>query len=422
LSLSFQPPPELLRCLLASCLRDASFGVKTAAIEGFASMSNLDYSPAQTDSRTVRLTLSRRQLLRASGAMLLLAGCDRPPDVIGIDNPEEPVLQSNLGWEHRVFIGTTRQATEAVGVFYGDKRSPELGLASVDVHVPPNHVKGELERPRHLPPNPETEFAIVAPTVYGTEHAFVAQINRELAKLPPNKRDILVFIHGYNTTASEALLRLGQFVQDTGYHGVPVLFTWASAGQLTKYVYDLNSALTARPQFGQMAALLAQTNARGFDVFAHSMGAFLTMEGVLNLDLQDKFNKRGRMKTLVLASPDIDIDLFESQLRQIKSDRSKIYVLVSADDSALRVSRILSGGVDRLGAAEAERVAALGVNVVDLSKIDDSSSGSHNKFAGSPEVVQLIGRGLNANPNALASSAQPLGALLEGIPIRILNN
>ena len=366
------------------------------------------------------LALSRRRMLASGAAALLLAGCDRAPDLIGIDNPEEPVLTAKTGWEHKVFIGTTRQASEVVGALYGSARAPALGLASVDVHVPPNHVQGDLERPMRLPPDPDTEFAIVAPTIYETEDAFLREINRELAKRPPGKRDILVFIHGYNNTTSDALLRLGQFVQDTNYEGVPVLFTWASAAQLTKYVYDLNSALTARPQFGELAALLARANVSGFDVFAHSMGAFLTMEGVLNLELQGKFNRRGRLKTLVLASPDIDIDLFESQLAQMNTARDKIFVLISADDGALRVSRILSGGVDRLGAANAERVASLGVNVIDLTEIDDSSSGSHTKFAGSPEVVQLIGRGLNANPGAMRGSASVLGDLIDGLPIRII--
>jgi len=190
---------------------------------------------------------------------------------------------------------------------------------------------------------------------------------------------------------------MGQFVEDSNYKGVPVLFTWASAAQATKYVYDLNSALVARPLFGQFAALLSQTNAIGYDIFAHSMGCFLAMEGALTLALQVNFNPRGRLKTLVLASPDIDIDidLFKSQLAQLNIDKSKIFVLVSSDDGALRLSRFLSGGVDRLGAADAEQVAALGVNVVDLSKIDDETSGSHSKFASSPEVVQLIGAGLN---------------------------
>ena len=96
-------------------------------------------------------------------------------------------------------------------------------------------------------------------------------------------------------------------------------------------------------------------------------------------------------------------------------------MLVSSDDGALRLSRFLSGGVERLGAADAERVAALGVSVVDLSKIEDETSGAHSKFASSPEVVQLIGAGLNANPAALYGGS-PLGAVLSGAPITVIRS
>ena len=48
----------------------------------------------------------------------------------------------------------------------------------------------------------------------------------------------------------------------------------------------------------------------------------------------------------------------------------------------------------RVGAADAQTLDSLGVSVIDLSEIEDSASGSHSKFAGSPEIVQLIGNGL----------------------------
>ena len=35
------------------------------------------------------------------------------------------------------------------------------------------------------------------------------------------------------------------------------------------------------------------------------------------------------------------------------------------------------------------------MTVIDLSEIDDTSSGSHFKYAGSPDVVRLIGRNLD---------------------------
>jgi esterase/lipase superfamily enzyme len=355
-------------------------------------------------------------------SLVILTGCGRPPELVGIDNPETPVLQSNVGTNHKIFIATTRQASEVVGALYSDERTPELGLASVEVHVPPNHVKGELERPKQLPPDPETEFAVVQPTIYANDSSFIAALNQELATRPPGKRDILVFIHGYNTTTSDAILRLGQFVEDTNYQGVPVLFAWASAGKLSKYVYDMNSALTARPKIGELAQILSRTNANGYDLFAHSMGSLLTMEGIVNADLQGRFNTAGRLKTIMLASPDIDIDLFQSQLSQIDTRLDMMYVLVSKDDSALRVSRAVSGGIDRVGAADADKVASFGVKVIDLSEIDDSASGSHSKFAGSPEVVQLIGEGLNSNSEVGVGYTPTLGGLISGIPIRIIGN
>lgn len=55
-----------------------------------------------------------------------------------------------------------------------------------------------------------------------------------------------MFIHGYNTQFDDAVYRITQIVQDSGYKGAPVLFTWASAGRALDYVYDTNSATVAR--------------------------------------------------------------------------------------------------------------------------------------------------------------------------------
>jgi esterase/lipase superfamily enzyme len=62
----------------------------------------------------------------------------------------------------------------------------------------------------------------------------------------------------------------------------------------------------------------------------------------------------------------------------------------------LAVSRKIAGGIDRVGDAQAARLASMGVTVIDLSQVNDRSSLNHTKFADSPEMVQLIGRRLNA--------------------------
>ena len=353
---------------------------------------------------------------------LVLAGCSRPPELIGIDNPVIPAASVPDLNRHRIFITTTREASEVVGAFYSAGRAPDLGLASVAVTVPPNHVLGHLERPQRLPPDPRTEFAVVDPVVYRTDASFISEINRELATRPAGQRKLLLFVHGYNNTTSDALLRLAQFVEDTGYQGVPVLFTWASAASARRYVYDLNSALVARVKLKDMTDILVRTEAESVDVFAHSMGAFLTMEGLVEAQQAGRLGRR-TINHIILASPDIDIDLFRAQIELLpQAVRDKMYLLVSRDDSALRVSRRIAGGVPRVGAADAEELEEIGLTVIDLSEIDDSSSGSHSKFAGSPQVVQLIGAGLNSAGNFGESTTPGLDQILTGVPVRNIGN
>ena len=355
---------------------------------------------------------------------LALAGCSEAPELVGIDNPVLPAVSIADVSRHRLFIATTREASEVVGAFYSGQRAPDLGFASVDVTVPPIHVLGNLERPRRLPPDPRIEFAVVDPIVYRTSPAFIAAIDRELAARPPGQRSLLVFIHGFNNTVSDAILRLGQFVEDTGFQGVPVLFTWASAASPTRYVYDLNSALIARAKMGEVANVLVQTNAESVDILAHSMGGFLTMEGLVEAQQRGTLGRRGNIDYIMLASPDIDIDLFRTQIAQLPpAIVDRIYVLVSDDDSALRVSRRLAGGIPRVGASDTAELERLGVTVIDVSEIWNSTSGSHSKFAGSPEVVRLIGLGLNREGgDALTGTSPGLARLLEDAPIRIIGN
>lgn len=364
--------------------------------------------------------MNRLKILALFALCTFLSACGRPPELIGIDNPEVPVASVQTATKHKIFLTSTRQATETVGAFFSAERAPELGLASVVVSVPPNHVVGELNRPKQLPPDPRTEFAIIEPTIYPTENSFVAAINKQLAMRPPGSRDILFFVHGYNNTTSDALLRLGQFVEDTNYQGVAVLFDWASAVKVSRYVYDLNSALIARPQINKISKMLSSTNAEGYSVFAHSMGGFLIMEAVKEQVAHGRFNSSNRLRNIILASPDIDIDLFRVQLDEIKVGKDFLFVLISEDDSALRTSRRIAGGVPRVGATDANQLAELGVIAIDLSKVDDSASGSHSKFAGSPDVVQLLGRGLNeAGTFKRHARANMLSEFFAGVPITV---
>ena len=156
------------------------------------------------------------------------------------------------------------------------------------------------------------------------------------------------------------------------------------------------------------------------DAFKEDSSGFLTMEAIVDVAQKGQFNRTGRLQNVVLASPDIDIDLFRSQMKEIDTDFDRFFVLLSKDDSALLASRRIAGGVPRVGAADAEELSKLGVTAIDLSKVDDSRTGSHSKFSGSPEVVQLIGQGLNNAPAYGSRRQTVLEQVIGDLPVRVV--
>jgi len=378
--------------------------------------------PCFHEAETMRAVLDQRLFLTLAAICLavLLSACGRPPELIGIDNPQIPTASVSDVTRHRIFITTTREPSERPGAFLSENRARELGLASVEVTIPPTHVLGDLERPRRLPPDPRTDFTAVDPVTYDDNRAFIAAIDRELLRRPASKRSVLLFVHGFNNTPTDALLRVAQFVEDSNFEGVPVLLTWASAARSLRYVYDLNSALIAREKIPEIADTLTRTKATSVDVFAHSMGTLLAMEGLVERQRTGRLGKAKRLNTIMLAAPDIDIDLFRTQLGQLSPEvRSAIFLLISERDPALRLSSRIAGGVPRVGAAPLQELEEFGVTVIDLSEISDSTSGDHSKFAGSPEVVQLIGAGLNSASRFGDDTSPTIDQILRKSPIRI---
>ena len=46
-----------------------------------------------------------------------------------------------------------------------------------------------------------------------------------LLQKTPEQRNVLLFIHGYNTTMTDAIYQDAQFVEATDYAGIPILYS-----------------------------------------------------------------------------------------------------------------------------------------------------------------------------------------------------
>ena len=68
-----------------------------------------------------------------------------------------------------------------------------------------------------------------------------------------------------------------------------------------------------------------------------------------SIRLAQRPDRGDRLKNAFLSAPDVDVDVFRTQIQRMGPDRPRIALLVSQDDSALALSKTIWGGVPRLG-------------------------------------------------------------------------
>jgi esterase/lipase superfamily enzyme len=123
------------------------------------------------------------------------------------------------------------------------------------------------------------------------------------------------------------------------------------------------------------------------------MGAWLVVEALRQLKLSDRDDVLHRIGQVVLASPDIEIDLFRRQVEAIGQLARPILVLTSTDDRALTVSRLIGGSRMRMGSVGEDSPAARrmiekkAIQIVDLTMLPASDSMKHNRFIRLAEIL-----------------------------------
>lgn len=343
-------------------------------------------------------------------AMIALAGCGTPQsrDLL----PDSPVAYqpSDISARHTLFVATTREKSEKPREIFDGDRSSELAFANVEITVPRDHKVGQIERPkRGAKPDPSRYFTAESVSVYSGESAFVDALRKDIAS---HEGRVLVFIHGYRTAFDGAVYRATQLVNDSGYSGTPVLFSWASGATTRDYVYDTNSATAARDRLEQTLRAVVKAGAKRVDIIAHSMGNWVTVEALRQLAMTGDRDLDGRLGDVILASPDIDVDVFKSQMRRYGKPDRPFFILLSGDDRALRISGIIAGNRPRVGDySNAEELAELGLTVVNLSKVPAGDRLNHAKFADNPTLVKMIGDRLEQDDLGEATDDDVAGAV-----------
>ncbi|MFK8253200.1 alpha/beta hydrolase [Ancylobacter terrae] len=327
---------------------------------------------------------------------LTLAACAGTPEgvLVPVGDPVEGTSRVDM------LVATTRlPSANPADMFTGERGRPTLSFANITVSLPPDSARkiGEVQWPKRVPGNPQTDFVTTRADIINRDQALTWFSSR--LKQTPGRR-VMVFIHGFNNRFDDAVFRYAQIIHDSGAPVVPILFTWPSRGSVLAYGYDRESTNYSRDALERLLTYIAADPQVGeITVMAHSMGNWVTVEALRQMAIR---NKRipAKIQNIVLAAPDVDVDVFRTQVYDMGEPRPNITVFVSRDDKALAVSRRVWGGVDRLGAVDPDKEPYKSafergkITVVDLTKLRTGDPLNHGKFAESPEVVQMIGKRL----------------------------
>ncbi|SHH06204.1 Esterase/lipase superfamily enzyme [Kaistia soli DSM 19436] len=310
-------------------------------------------------------------------------------------------------------VATTRSRAENRAVLFTGERGTQLDFANIVVSIPPDSVRkvGDVQWPKRIPGNPATDFVTVKAEDMSLPEA-KAWFNSRIKKT--KGRQALVFIHGFNNRFDDAVYRFAQIVHDSNAPVVPILFTWPSRGSILAYGYDFQSTNYSRDALEQLLTALAENpNVDEVSILAHSMGNWVALEALRQMAIRNG-RVLPKIKNVMLASPDVDVDVFRSQMVDIGKKGPNITLFVSQDDRALAASRRVWGNVERLGQINptlepyATELKQDKITVIDLTKLKTDDKLNHGKFAASPEVVQAIGARL-ADGQAISDSRIGLG-------------
>lgn len=318
--------------------------------------------------------------------MQFSVGCAGPRAVTGLGTVDNKGAQrSSLV---PLLVATTRERAEDPEIAYSRSRADALMFSSIDVRIPDTHRSGDVPT-SSAQPDPRRQFTAANYQVIPNADAFVREMNAQLMNRSEPQREVFIFVHGYNNNFAESLFRNAQIAHDYDVRSVPVHFSWASAANFTRYLYDRDSAIIARNGLAQTLQLAARTNTKGIIVVGHSMGALVVMEALRTLSMEKRTAELKKIKGVLLAAPDIDPDMFQSQVNDIEPLPQPFTIVVSRRDRALDISRRLTGGNARIGSgADIAFLQKKNIQVLDISQVD---SGGHSSFASSNTLIKFLG-------------------------------
>lgn len=231
---------------------------------------------------------------------------------------------------------------------------------------------------------------------------FAGLINKKLAM--SKKKDIYIYVHGYNTVFEDPLLIAAELWHYMGYDGVFIAYSWPATPRGLAYLADLDTArLTSHNLRILLEFLSDETSVENIHLIGYSMGTRVTTYAIQDSALIHKgkshkaIHQKLHIGDVMLIGSDLDRGVFAGFMSDglINVPRS-LSIYTSDTDSVLSASSWLFERA-RLGEAWVTKKPPQllvdylhdnpNLRFIDVTSARDAASGNgHHYFINSPWV------------------------------------
>ena len=292
-----------------------------------------------------------------------------------------------------LWFGTNRKPVDTNNISKGfsGKRDDKLHYGICQVAVPKSHKIGSIGSPlwKRLITFTDDRLKLHFQTLKILEkEPFWENINEELKDHEINERSALVFVHGYNVNFEDAAIRAAQMGYDLQVPGITAFYSWPSQGKLSAYPVDEASIEASEKYMTEFLLNLAEkTDIEKIHIIAHSMGNRGLLRAVQRIISQVQTITNIAFGQIILAAPDVDIDLFKELAKGYRQLAERTTLYISSKDKALATSALIHQH-GRAGFFPPVTVVE-GIDTVKVSKIDLTLLG-HGYFADARLVLEDI--------------------------------
>ena len=285
-----------------------------------------------------------------------------------------------------IYYATHRAPTGQVTPtdFYGGERGDTLRFGVAEVSVPHDRERGEVPRPSiwtlEFRPDPDRHMILNSITPVSDRDAFFRRVSEVVSHT--ERKEVFVFMHGYNTSFEGAAIRTAQLAVDMNLDGAPILYSWPSRASLLGYAADTRTVadqalLTDVADF--LTQVAERTGATRVHLVAHSMGNRVLMRA-LDVIATRRPGQPPMFNEVVLAAADVGVDEFETTWPRIVPTGGRFTLYASQRDRALQISQQVND-MRRVGDARVITVRD-GLQTIDTTAASGGGLG-HDDFAGS---------------------------------------